>query len=68
MSAVLVRVMLSRFTRMMSSVLTVPMRDLGMMCRLLVISAFLMFRSLTMVFRRVLVMFRRFTVVLCAFM
>lgn len=59
--------MFSRFSRVMCSVLTVPMCDVRVMGRFLVISAFVMLGGLAMMFGRVFVMFCGVSVVLCAF-
>ena len=66
-SAVLVGMMLGRFSRVVGSVLSVPMRYVGVVTGLLVISTLVMFGRFTMVFRCVLVMFSRLVVVICAF-
>ena len=66
MSAVFVGMMLGRFSRVMGSVLSVPMRHVSVMTGLLVISTLVVLGSFTMVFRCVLVVFRRRKVVLCA--
>lgn len=59
--------MLGCFSRVVGSVLSVPMRYVRVMAGLLVIPAFVMLRSFTMVFRRVLVMFGRLVVVFRTF-
>jgi hypothetical protein len=66
-SAVLVGMMLGSFSRVVGSVLSVPMCYVGMVAGLLVISTLVMLGSFTMVFRCVLVMFGRLFVVICAF-
>jgi hypothetical protein len=66
-SAVLVGMMLGRFSRVVGSVLSVPMRYLGVVAGLLVISTLVVLGSFTMVSRCVLVMFCRLVVVICAF-
>jgi hypothetical protein len=67
MSAVLVGMMLGRFGRVVGSVLSVPMGDVGVVTGLLVISTLVMLGSFTMVFCCVLVMFGRLVMMLCAF-
>jgi hypothetical protein len=66
-SAVLVGMMLGRFSRVVGSVLSVPMRYVGVVTGLLVISTLVVLGSFTMVFRCMLVMFSRLVVVICAF-
>jgi hypothetical protein len=67
MSAVLVGMMFGRFSRVVGSVLSVPVRYVSVVTGLLVISALVVLGSFTMVFRRVLVMFSRLVMVLCSF-
>ena len=65
--AVLLGMLLGSLTRVVGRLQSVPMRNLGMMASLLVISRFVMLGSFTMVFGRVLVMLGRFVVVFSAF-
>jgi hypothetical protein len=67
MSAVFVGMMLGRFSRVMGSVLSVPMRHVSVMTGLLVISTLVVLGSFTMVFRCVLVMFSRLVMMPCSF-
>ncbi len=66
-SAVLVGMMLGRFSGVVGRMLSVPMCYVGVVTALLVISAFVMLGRFKMVFRRVLVVFRRLAVMVCAF-
>ena len=67
-SAVLVGMMLCRFSSVMSRMLSVPMRDVGVMPALLVIPTLVMLGSFKVVFRGVLVVISRFAVVVRTFM
>jgi len=59
--------MLGSLSSVVSRMLSVPMRYVGVMASLLVIPGFVMLASFKMVFRRVLVMFSRLAMVICAF-
>jgi hypothetical protein len=67
MSAVFVGMMLGSFSRVMGSVLSVAMRYVSVVTRLLMIPTLMMLGSFTMVFRCVLVMFSRLVMMLCTF-
>ena len=66
-SAVLVGMMLSGFGRVVIGMLVMPMRYVGVMGSLLMISTLVMLSGFMMVPRRVLVMLSGFLMVICAF-
>jgi hypothetical protein len=67
-AAVLIGMMFSGFSRVMASVLSVPMCYMGVMAGFLVVSTFVVLGGFTMVLRCVLMVLRSREVVLCAFM